>query len=230
MKVLRIAVAALAVAALVLSVAIPALAWHPEGKIKKEVMNQTASSVLSDANTNGSAVAAKPGDVLKYVITVSNVGQPHEKGWNDMAKTVMTDTLPAGVELVSNPAQRQITENLGLIKPGASVKKEYLVRVTSQTDGAFVKNDACFTGDSTANDRPQKGCDPAVIKVSVPPKTPEPPVVTPPTPEPPKATPQVLPSTGPEALLGGALSVASLGYGANAFLRSRRNLLTAHKR
>jgi uncharacterized repeat protein (TIGR01451 family) len=232
MKVLRVTVAVLATTALVLSVAIPALAWHPEGKIKKEVMNQTTSSALSDANTAGSAVAAKPGDVLKYVITVSNVGKAASNGYNDMAKTVMTDTLPAGVELVNNPAQRQITENLGLLKPGESVKKEYLVKVTSQTDGAIVENKACFTGDSTANDNPQKGCDPAVIKVSVPetPKTPEPPVVTPPTPEPPKETPQVLPSTGPEALLGGAFSVASIAYGANAYLRSKRNLLTAHKR
>jgi uncharacterized repeat protein (TIGR01451 family) len=229
MKVVRITVAALVAAALVLSVAIPALAWHPEGKIKKEVMNQTAGSALSDANDAGSAALAKPGDVLKYVITVSNVGRLDERGWNDMAKTVMTDTLPAGVELVNNPAQRTITENLGLLKPGASVKKEYLVKVTSQTDGAIVSNEACFTGDSTANDNPQKGCDKAVIKVSVPPKTPEPPVTTTPTPAPPKEVPQVLPSTGPEAIVVGAFSAGALAYGAQAYMRSRRTLLTAHK-
>jgi uncharacterized repeat protein (TIGR01451 family) len=231
MKIVRVTAAALTTAALVLGVAGPLAAWHPQAKIKKEVMNQTSGSALVDANDAGSAVATKPGDVLKYVITVSNVGAPADNGMNDMAKTVMTDSLPAGVELVSNASQRKITENLGLVKPGQSVTKEYLVKVTSQTDGAVVTNEACVDGNSTANDNPQHQCDKAVVKVNVPevPQTPTPPT-TPTTPELPKETPHVLPSTGPEAFLGGAISVTGLVYGANVYLRSKRNLLTAHKR
>jgi uncharacterized repeat protein (TIGR01451 family) len=231
MKVVRITAAAVTVAALVLGVAGPLAAWHPQAKIKKEVMNQTTNSVLVDANDAGSAVAAKPGDVLKYVITVSNVGDPDSRGLNDMAKTVMTDTLPAGVELVNSASQRKITENIGLVKPGESVKKEYLVKVTSQTNGAVITNEACVDGNSTANDNPQHKCDTAVVTVNVPetPQTPTPPT-TPITPELPKETPHVLPSTGPEAFLGGALGATGLAYGANVYLRSRRNLLTAHKR
>jgi uncharacterized repeat protein (TIGR01451 family) len=234
MKAVRVTVAALTTAALVLGVAAPLAAWHPKASIKKEVMNQTTSSALVDANDAGSAVAAKPGDVLKYVITVSNIGDPAQSGMNDMAKTVVTDSLPAGVELTSSASQRKITEDLGLVKPGQSVKKEYLVKVTSTTNGAVITNEACVDGNSTANDNPQHACDKAVVKVNVPevPQTPTPPTtpITPTTPELPKETPQVLPSTGPEAFLGGALSVSGLAYGANVYLRSKRNLLTAHKR
>ena len=157
-----------------------AYAWHPKGSITKKVQNVTAGSELSDADTEGTAVAAKPGDTLKYVITVRNDGAADSKGWNDMAKTVMTDTLPDGIELASNPSQRQISENIGLIKPGQSVTKEYLVKVTASTDGT-IKNTACFTGNSTANDNPQEGCNPAVVTVTVP-ETP----VTPTTPETPE--------------------------------------------
>src|SRR5882757_3869193 len=111
-----------------------AFAWHPNGVIVKKVQNITTGSALSDADSANAAVAAKPGDTLKYVIEVSNTGAADSKGYNDMAKTVMTDTLPAGVELASNPAQRTITENIGLIKPGAKVTKEYLVKVISKTN------------------------------------------------------------------------------------------------
>lgn len=235
MKVIRIAAAAITTGAIVLGSASPLLAWHPKGTIKKEVQNQTTSSALSDANTAQTAVAAKPGDMLKYVITVSNTGSPASNNHNDMVKTVMTDTLPAGVELASNAAQRQITENLGTIKPGQSVKKEYIVKVTSDKNST-VENKACFTGDSEVNDNPQKGCDTANVKVTVPEK----PVTTPnptptPTPTQPQVlstkteTPAVLPETGPEALLGGAASLSALAYGANAYLRSKRELVRAHK-
>jgi len=43
----------------------PVLAWHPHGVIKKSVQNQTTGTALSDANTTGTAVAAKVGDTLK---------------------------------------------------------------------------------------------------------------------------------------------------------------------
>jgi uncharacterized repeat protein (TIGR01451 family) len=216
-------------------IASPALAWHPKGVIVKYVENQTAGTAKSDANDAAHAVAAKPGDVLKYTIVVSNNGAADSKGYNDMAKTVMTDTLPAGVELVSNPSTRTISENLGLIKPGQSVTKEYLVKVTADKDGV-IENKACFTGDSTANDNPQKGCDVADVKVTVPvtppeqPKTPETPTQPqqPETPAP--AAPVELPNTGSAVALGGLAGAGTIGVAGYQYLRSKRNLRSAHNR
>lgn len=208
-------------------VASPALAWHPKGVIVKYVENQTTGVAKSDANDAAHAVAAKPGDVLKYTIVVKNNGDAASNGYNDMAKTVMTDTLPAGVELVSNPSTRTISENLGLIKPGQSVTKEYLVKVTATKDGT-IENKACFTGDSTANDNPQKGCDVADVKVTVPqtppeqPETPQKPE-TPATPSTP-AAPQELPDTANGVVLGGLTGAGTIGFAGYQYLRSKRNL------
>ncbi len=210
------------------SLASIAYAWHPKGIITKKVQNVTTGSVLSEADTQSAAVVAKPGDTLKYVIEVSNIGATDSKGYNDMAKTVMTDTLPAGIELVSNPAQRQISENLGTIKPGKSVTKEYLVNVTSKTAGA-IENTACFTGDSTANDNPQHGCNPAVVTVTIPevpvtttPETPETPV-TPVT-----ETPAELPHTGmAENVVLSSFALGLLVYVTYVYVTSRRSLTRA---
>ncbi|HEX4662661.1 MAG TPA: hypothetical protein VH144_03530 [Candidatus Saccharimonadales bacterium] len=195
-------------------IAAPAFAWHPQGQIIKYVQNQTTGSALSDANTAATAVAAKPGDTLKYVINVKNAGAADSRGYNDMAKTVMTDTLPAGVELVSNPSTRTITENLGLIKPGQTVSKEYLVKVTASKNGT-IENKACFTGNSTANDNPQSGCDAADVKVTVP-ETPVTPPVTPETPAtsetPAPEVPTELPSTGPTDFIVPAVVLGAVTY------------------
>jgi uncharacterized repeat protein (TIGR01451 family) len=213
----------------------PALAWHPKGVIIKSVQNQTAGSALADANTSASAVNAKTGDVLKYVIEIRNDGAAHAKGWNDMHFTKLTDTLPAGVELVSDPAKRQITEDLGVIKAGAKVTKEYIVKVTSTKNADVIENKACFTGDSEVKDQPQKGCDPAIVKVTVPPVVVEPPVVppvqppvTPPT-TPPVTPPQVkgaeaLPATGVSGLFApiAAIGSGALAYAGRLFVIKRR--------
>jgi len=189
----------------------PALAWHPKGVIVKYVQNTTAGSQLADANDAASAVAAKPGDVLKYVIEVRNDGEKHDKGWNDMHFTKLTDTLPAGVELVSDPAKRQITEDIGVIKAGEKVTKEYLVKVTSTKDADVIENEACFTGDSEVKDQPQKGCDTANVKVNVPKE--------PPKEEPKQEQPQVqgattLPETGASSFIA---PLAAIGSGAAAY-------------
>lgn len=219
-------VAAVIVAA---SVTYSALAWHPSGKIIKEVQNVTSGSALSDADSLATAVAAKPGDTLRYVIAVSNNGNPDKSGNNDMAKTVMTDTLPDGVALISDPSQRQITENMGTIKPGQTVTKEYLAKVTASTDGS-ITNTACFTGNSTVNDNPQKGCNPAVVNITVPvvvppvtvtPVTP----TTPVTPVVPQSTPAELPHTGPaESILGTIVALGAISYVINDYVMSRREL------
>ena len=166
-KLITIAAASVTGVALALAVSSPAYAWHPKGEIVKSVENVTLGGSASDANDLSTAVAAKPGDTLKYHITVSNTGDPADNGDDDMAQTVMTDTLPTGVELVNNPSQRTIKEDLGTIKPGAKVTKEYLVKVTATTAGT-IENKACFTGDSLVNDNPQKGCDVAIVKVTIP--------------------------------------------------------------
>ncbi len=226
-KIKALAFSAAATAVMVGLIATPTTyAWHPEGKIVKKVQNVTAKGEISDANDEKSAVSAKTGDILTYVITVSNA-QTNDDGKNDMTNTVLTDTLPEGVELVSNASQRIITENLGTIKPKQSVTKQYQVKVTAATDGKVITNKACFTGNTAVNDNPQSGCEVAVVKVSVPaPEQPKPPV-TPPTttPETPKtpetpAQPEVsakggeqsLPQTGPASSIAIAAVAVVAGY------------------
>ena len=137
--------------------ATPATAWHPAGQIKKSVQNVTKNSQLVDANDANSGLTVSTGDILKYVIEVSNTGKANANGYNDMHKTVMTDSLPEGIELVSNAKKREIREDLGVIKPGQKVTKEYQVRVTADKDKTVILNEACFTGDSEVNDAPQAG-------------------------------------------------------------------------
>lgn len=204
-------------AAVVLSVAMvsPALAWHPEVKIVKKVQNVTAGSEVSDANTDQTAVAVKPGDVIKYVIEVSNPAKPASKSYNDLYYTELTDNLPAGVELVNDPAKRKIVENLGVLKPGDKVVKEYQLKVVSNTNDQLIVNEACVKGDSKVKDAPRKDCDKAKIKVSVPPK------------EQPKEEPkkEVLPAKLPEtggAAVAGVLGIGAASYSALMYLRSRK--------
>jgi uncharacterized repeat protein (TIGR01451 family) len=205
------------------------LAWHPKGQIKKSVQNVTTQSAVSDANDAKSAVTVKTGDTLKYVVEVSNTGAAADNGMNDMHDTVMTDTLPAGVELVSNPNQSKISENLGTLKPGQKVTKEYTVRVTANKDKQVVDNEACFTGDSAVKDAPQKGCDHAVVVLTVPevPKTP----ITPTAPEQPKgqgSAPQVssavttLPETGAGGVVAIFAGVSVLGYAGHLVVSRKR--------
>lgn len=203
-----------------------ASAWHPEGKIVKKVQNVTDGGELSDANDASSAVAAKPGDILNYVITVSNA-QTNDDGMNDMTNTVLADTLPDGVVLVSDASQKSISENLGTIKPNQSVTKQYQVKVTSDKDNAVIVNKACFTGNTAVNDNPQNGCDVAVVKVSNPAPAPTPTPTPTPNPTPTPSTPasttptqttpsapsaSALPSTGPASTIAIAVIAIAAGY------------------
>lgn len=189
-------------------------AWHPEVKITKYVTNVTANGDKADANTAADAVNTKPGDVIKYTMVIENPASPASNGYNDLHFTKMTDEVPAGVELVGDPAKRQITEDLGILKPGQKITKEYTLKVTSTKDGEVILNEACVTGDSEVKDSPEKDCDPAVIKVKVPP-----------TPELPKETPKILSVTGPEGTLVSAGVVSVLGYLGNMLrLRLRKQM------
>lgn len=213
-------------AAMVLSAASPAFAWHPEGEIVKEVQNVTQGGQLADANSAEDAVMAHPGDTLKYVITVRNDGDHHSKGWNDMHFTEVKDQLPAGVELLEGDTDK----DLGVIEAGKSKQYAFTVKVTANEDSSVICNTAQFTGDSEINDQPQSGQDDACVEVDVPPVPEEPQTpVTPqepeaPTPETPLGkgeAPKELPSTGPGAFIGGLLGVSSLGYLGHVYLRSR---------
>jgi uncharacterized repeat protein (TIGR01451 family) len=200
------------------AIAVPAYAWHPEGKITKSVQNQTTGSLMSDANTIDTAVSATTGDILLYSVTLQNVGATDGNGYNDMAFVKISDTLPTGLVFADDTQKRTINEDLANLKPGASVTKTYKVKVTSTKNGDVITNEACYDANSTVKDHPLHACDKAVIKVKVtPPVTPpEQPPVTPPT-TPPVETPETLPDTGSTALtaLMFVSVTAAIGYAVN---------------
>lgn len=207
-----------------------AFAWHPVGVINKSVQNQTTGSTLQDANNSANAVSAKTGDILRYVIVVSNNGAVDSRGYNDMAGVVVTDVLPQGVQLVSDPSATKLTANLGTIKPQAKVTKEFIVKVTETKDAKLIENKACFTGNSTINDSPQSGCDTANVVTKLPPVvvTPQPPVTPVPTPTPTPAPPVVkaattLPNTGAGNAIAFALAASAVGYLGSRLVLSKRN-------
>jgi uncharacterized repeat protein (TIGR01451 family) len=217
-KFTTVATAGVLSVAIATSVVAPAYAWHPKGVIVKSVQNVTANGTLSDANTPATAVSAKPGDVLNYVIEVKNVAKPAQKQYNDMDFTVVTDTLPAGVELMSDPSKRSLSKDLGLIVPGASKKYEFQVKVTETTDGKVITNKACFTGDSVVKDNPQKGCDDAVVKLTVPPTPVTPQQPAPPAPTPEQPLPEVLPESGASAFFAPILGILATAGGYFGYL------------
>ncbi len=183
-------------------IAVPAYAWHPQVKITKYVQNQTAGGSMVDANDAASAVSAKPGDTIKYTMVIENPANAADKEYNDLHSTKMTDKLPAGVAFANDASNREITENIGVLKPGQKVTKEYTLRVTSTKDGDVILNEACVSGNSKVGDAPRDDCDTAVIKVSVPPVVPEPPV----------EAPKVLPVTGSANIVAVTGGVTILGY------------------
>ncbi|MGI0134035.1 MAG: hypothetical protein ACREBW_03645 [Candidatus Micrarchaeaceae archaeon] len=169
MKRLRIiATSGLMGTAIALCVSGTAFAWHPHGQVTKTVQDITTSSQTSSATSADNALTVAPGNTLLYTVTVSNIASPADNHDNDMAYAVMTDALPSGVELLSNPSQRTITENIGTIVPGNKVTKQYQVKVTDTTDGDVITNQACYTGNSIVKDNAQSGCSTVVVKVRIP--------------------------------------------------------------
>ncbi len=205
-----LAVSAVTGVVLAAVVAAPAFAWHPELKVTKYVTNITANGEMADANTSETAVSTKTGDTIKYTIVVENTAPAADKGYNDLHFTKLVDELPDGVELASG--DDKIVEELGVLKPGDKVTKEYTLKVTSEKDGDVIFNEACATGNSEVKDAFRKDCDKAVIKVTVPP-----------APEEPKEEPEVLPSTGPAGIALGAGAATILGYAANLIRLKRRS-------
>jgi len=206
-------------------VAVPVFACHPQGKILKTVQDVTTKSAASDANDAAHALSVTQGDILTYTITVSNQETvPGSKGEDEMTNTVLTDTLPAGVQLVSNPGQTTITENLGNIKAKGTVTKSYQVKVTTTTEGELV-NKACYTSGSNLGSKyNQNGCDVAIVKVSVPKTPPVTPPVTPPT-TPTPTTPTPTPTTPTPTTPAEVTSLPNTG--ASTFLAPIAAVVTA---
>lgn len=212
-----------------------ALAWHPKGVITKGVTNVTADgTTISAADTNNTAISAKPGDTLKYTIVIKN-DSPTANSYDDMGFTQLEDTLPAGVTLLEG----KTSDNIGLVKAQKSVTRTITVKVNANVaDGTYLDNKACFTGDATNREagRAQSGCDHAIVKVTVPKTTPSPtpspsksPTPTPtksPTPSPtPGATlgtATTLPETG-APILGSAIGLGAMITASAAYIKSRRN-------
>lgn len=214
-----------------------ARAWEPKGAISTKVQNITSNSILADANEEGQAIIARPGDALKYTVEVSNTAEDGGADGNDMVDVKVSVTLPAGVEMADNSGKRTFEEDLGTIKPGQKTVKEYSVKVIASQNGIVLDASARFTGNSSANNSPQQGQDAAKVKVVVPAATPKPEAPAPtPAPAAPAAaakteTPAVaddaLPQTGPAAGLGAAAGLSALGYAGHMYSRSKRGLRTA---
>ncbi|MBW3537983.1 DUF11 domain-containing protein [Candidatus Parcubacteria bacterium] len=136
---------------------------QPFGDIKKRVTNVTRDpNTKHAADTNATAIEVQRGDELRYEVTISNLGTGTMDGIR------MTDTLPNGVALKSNPAMRNITKDFQPITADNFSYFTITVKVDSNVaDGAYISNQACFVANKN-----QKGCDTAVVKVKVPKQTP----------------------------------------------------------
>lgn len=209
---------ALLVATLVLGTQ-TAYAWHPVGVISKTVQNVTAKGEAVEADSAATAVEVKTGDVLKYTITVRNDGQQSRRDYNDLAFIKVTDELPAGVELVTDPELRTISYEVDNLKPGESSSKSYEVKVTSTTNSDVLTNQACFVGDSTVKDNKQEGCDDAVVKLNIPQTSSTSVTVTPPVV---KAVTTTLPKTGMNNVFIVGVLAGILAYAGSLF-KSRRS-------
>lgn len=127
----------------------------PFGQIYKRVILADGSSVAADDRAH--AAAQKTGATFKYQVTVTNNGHAA------MTNVVVKDSLPAGIELVSNPSNRNITHSMGTIAASTAKSLTMTVRVTDKQNGKYIENIACFTADQN-----QKGCNNAWIKVNAP--------------------------------------------------------------
>lgn len=200
--------------------------------ITKSVQNQTTNSAVAAADTKEDALQAKTGDILKYVIELKNNSD------KELKTIKITDSLPAGVELVSNSAQRTITEEIAAIKAGESVTKQIIVKVTAGKDGDIIDNQACFTATLDSETTEQHECNSAAIRIGEKPaeQQPAPAPTKPETEAKPEAKPtetpqpaatakaEDLPTTGPSDVIAplAAISTGALGYLSRLLVLKRR--------
>lgn len=161
--------------ALAMGVSTVALAWHPQGTITKEVKNVTLNSAYADANDATTAIAARPGDILRYRMTVVNPAPAASRQYNDLTKIKVTDVLPAGVTIDTGSKDKDFGSIVVVPQSTAgngtkSVSYEFTVKVAAGVaDKTLICNTATFNGNSVAGDAPRTGSDKACVTVNVPP-------------------------------------------------------------
>lgn len=187
-------------------------ACHPQGVIEKTVQDVTTGSSIVDADTAAKALNVQTGDTLVYYITVTNQATADN---DQMINTLITDQLPAGVQLI-----KEDDFNVGTVAQGKGVTRTVTVKVTATAAGA-IKNQACFSGDSIDHKQPQKGCEVAYVNVVVPTPTPTPMPTPTPTPVPTPVPSPVLPDTG-SALGSTTLGLGSMITAGVAYLKTRK--------
>jgi uncharacterized repeat protein (TIGR01451 family) len=206
------------VAAMVMAGSQVASAWNPAGVVSKKVQNVTQSSAISEADNVETAVQVKTGDVIRYTITVTNAAGAAFENHNDLAFIKVTDQIPAGLELISSPSVRTIAYDVKDLKPGESDIRTFDLKVTSSTHLQVITNEACFSGDSAVKDKPQSGCNKAVIKVVVPQTSST--STTKPVPVVQAAT--TMPKTGVGNVFIAGFTAGLVGYAASLVLQKRK--------
>jgi uncharacterized repeat protein (TIGR01451 family) len=200
--------------------------------ISASVQNQTTNSAVATADNKEDALQAKTNDILKYIVEVKNTGD------KELKSIKITDTLPAGVELVSNGAQRTITEEIASIKAGESTTKHIIVKVTAGKDGDIVDNQVCFSATFDGETNEQNSCDNAAVRIgekpaeqqpapTAPEAKPEPKPEQKPTESAPSNTTRTddLPTTGPSDMIApaAALTTGTLAYIGRLLALKRRD-------
>lgn len=142
---------------------VAAHASQPVANISKQVQNVTQGTSLKDANDSYDAITANTGDILKFVVTVKNVGKYDRNGNNDLYNTKVNDTLPDGI----SPDSGTLNRSLGQIKPGSYKRYDFTVKVTSSDDSEVLCSVSDLTGSNKTNDQTLKHSDKACVKVMV---------------------------------------------------------------
>jgi len=136
-----------------------ALADAPVGVVNMTVVDVTNGSMPNDAITKSSAQPVYPRDTLEYQILVTNQAIDET---DQMVDTVVTDSLPAGLTLVSED-----NLSLGVVDPFSSVMVNVTATVNSTASG-IIENQACFTSSSLDGASSQSGCNISMVNVLAP--------------------------------------------------------------
>lgn len=232
-KSLKIAALALAVPAVILGSNPVSAVGSVEGGDIYRVRNVTKNTAFTDPATADKCETVQfkvrihnPGpDALGTVNVVATL--PAEAATSQSSQvTVSSDdanpssrTDTAGVNLTGSYKLNYVAGSTQLLDPNNTVLQNLddgiIGSGVTLTDGVGVSLEQIrFVQFSAKVDCPEQ---PPVCTVNCTPTTP------PQTPAPvSKVTPNALPSTGPEALLGGLTGVSALGYGVSRFIQSRR--------
>lgn len=209
------------------------------------VKNDKGDTIKTIESTNDNAVAYENSTVGKYTVQVSVVAKI-----NGQEKTVTSDKCKGNFEVVEKPKESTYKcDSLRLVKlenrteatfeakaiaTGGAKVKEYKIDFGDTQSKVFGVGSETQThtyapGEYTAKLFVSFEVDGKLVRdvtgeaCQVRVKVEQPPVVPPTTPE----LPKELPATGPEAALAGLVGSSALGFGINAWVRSRKNVASA---